>query len=732
MPKFTPIEEDTSTWKPLPAEIQASGPTPSAQDILPKAPPHVSGGEPTPGDPSADILRYGVPTAVGLATGGASLPVQMALGGLSTGLSEITARQIERASTDPDLDEIWKDIQAGGAIAGADVAITGALEGLTRGVFAAGRRMLLPREMPPDVELAQTVLGRGKGKATNLWRSFKGQKDPFSLTLGQLNSEERGLVTFLESVARGGTGRGIMTRFDSRNAKHMAEAIDKYLDARIRSLSPRETGAFMNKLIGFSKDPANAVKPVEAVKSFLYRRYDEALEQIAHEPIDGTALRNFIRGAHNKDLIKVFGEAKSTGLLPPLEGIETKVVRRSRTTTHRTARDEGVNVADVTRKNLLDPGAEPVRTATETQAKRESAKSGVVSSERITELLVDPRLSAEQVDDAWKNLSPNQVDKTMRVINSYYDKFDKDKLNKSLMAMKETLDKPLEKVLNRYPTIKTARDTANTYFGQKEAALFNDVVKSIRKKIALTPSGIDAILNPLRGDAGVAYDKLMKIKEGLFFSGEVGETARSLGISKSGQSVRKRFQQYENSVLRPLRFRFVEQAKDAHGRLDPSKVLTAFEKIKLEAPEMINELWGGPEQANKIMSLMSTYDTLLKSNPESSIFIQLATAGAIGGLGGAAWSLVTGDDPKVSAGIGAATVLLSPIVLARTLTNPRLTRALTDGLSESTRSGGITPLLAMTFRKMGEMKVASNLFRDNPSTDTMQFYNFAPIEEVEQ
>lgn len=733
MPDDWKVVEDSSKWRPLPPEIEAKGgPTPTASEIMPPATPTIKG-ERTPQTEheraGANIIRYGVPVGVGLVTGGAPFLSQLFAGGMSTALSEITARQLERASTDPDLDTMWNDAKAAGTAGGIDVGVSLLSHGMGKAITSLAGKFLLPRNLPPDVELAQTVLGRMKEGAANLtrkWWQFKGKNDPFSLTLGQLNNEERGFVTWLEGIARGGTGKGIMSRFDARNVENVSEALTKYFEARTAQMTGPEFGVFMNRVLGTVDNAGEAFKPVEAFKAFLYKRFDDALETVADATIDGSALRKFIIDSSDPDLIKVYGQLRATSLLPELHGIESKTIRKTSTTISKTAEKRGTDIVDKTKKNLLKPESEPKRTFTSTESTAQGFGETTTQTTRIHEILADIRKTKEEVDQAWKNLPVQDAEKSLRLINSFYSNTD-EAFNKRIKHMRKFLSDPFDRFVESRPELRDTLMAAKSYFGAKENALYNSTITALRRTIEKKPSGVASLLDITKGNPAVKYDTLMKVKRGLYFS----------AATPSAEAIREPVEKlWEDSVLKPLRFRVMDAASDQFGRLDPNKFMRSIEKVEKEAPEALSELWGSPAQVQHIKELASTYQTLLNTVPEKSIFIQLKTAAAVGTVGaaaGAGFSYVSGDNPTTGAAIGGAlTILISPIVLAKALSNPTLTRALTDGLSDSTRAGGITPTLAMTFRKMAEMKAASMTFREAPSQDVMMFYNFAPQEEPEQ
>jgi hypothetical protein len=615
---------------------------------------------------AAGAVRYGVPTAAGLATGGASLVPGLLTNAAATAVSEFSARQIERIGTDPKLDDLYNDLKASATAGAIDIGVGSSLALLGRGITSVSRKLILPREMPPDVELAHTILGRqtetGK-KSLKFWKAFK-KGDPFSLTPGQLNRDEKGFVTFLEGIARGGSGAGIMTEFDNRNINHVTKALGKYFDSVSAQRSGPEMGAFFRRLFGFVDDSADAFKPVEAYRAYLYRKFEDELVKYSDDVIDGTKLREFFQKSIDPDLLKIYSQMRSTDLVPPLKS---------------------------------------------------------------------------ESDKAWKSLSPEQMEGILKTINSFVDPMD-DKFTKRIDFVRKQILPEYEKFLRGKPELNNLRKTANSFYGAKEDALYNATMRATKKALYEKPSSVITMFNPLRGDAAVKYDQLMQLKRGLYFSAAtppsaipgrmIGNTAQGVEFTK-GMGHTSAIKLYEESILQPLRFRFVDAATDTNGVLNGGKLLKQFERIEAEAPEMLKEIWGSEKAVKHVRDFASTLQTLTASSPEKSIFIQLKTAaamGTLGGLGGGLWSYFQGDSPTQGAAIGgAASVLIAPRMLAKVFANPTLTRALTDGISKSTQLRGITPALAMTFRKMATMYPVSKMYRDE-SPDAQQFYSFSTSE----
>ena len=99
-------------------------------------------------------------------------------------------------------------------------------------------------------------------------------------------------------------------------------------------------------------------------------------------------------------------------------------------------------------------------------------------------------------------------------------------------------------------------------------------------------------------------------------------------------------------------------------------------------------------------------------------------AGTILGAG----TFLFSDNPDlkksgVAATAGATAILLSPYALAKVLTRPGLTKRLADGIKSSpTFTGQASVQLLTTLRRITEMKVAENFFKEQPSSNVIQYY----------
>jgi len=465
-------------------------------------------------DIATGVARYGGPIA-----GGLLFPASIVAQAGTTAISEFTARQIESAGTDPELSTLWSDLQASGLAGGVDLGFSLLFKGLGAGVRKIGQRLFLPKEMPPAIQLAQDTLS-GASKAKNAtvsrWQKWVGgsKSRPFSLTLGQLNAEEQGFINWLEGVSRSSLGgRGMMQRFDLRNEKVVTELFNDYVTRRMSQMTDPEIGVFMERIMG-STTPGEAFKPVEAFRKYLYKQFDDGLARTSMT-VDARPLRKFILERQDELISKTYRALAAEGVLPPLEAAED-ITRRVRTTTRMA---ENVDqFSDITRRTGKTPekmGA-PKRKVVEERGVRQGSNVSTKVTER--KVLEDTsRPTAEQLDAAWSALPAADADKVIRGINSSWrDGADAD--NKILSYMRRRIEPEFEQVVQSVPGLNDIWQTAKKYNALEKESFQNNLVLQLRKKLTDTPSAVANILDASKGDPATTYDKLMRIKNTLFFS----------------------------------------------------------------------------------------------------------------------------------------------------------------------------------------------------------------------
>lgn len=610
---------------------------------------------------AATGVRYGVPVAAGTLTGGMSFGAQAAIGGLTAAGAEISARQLERLGTDPEFDDLWKDIQSGGIAGAADVAGTLAMKGFSKGILKTARGLMFrKRAIPPEVEMAQAVLGTKAGAAqAKKWWKWTGE-DPFSLSLHQMNPDEKGFIYHLEAVARSGVGAGKFKKFDERNVRHVQEVLSSYIQKRATQSTGPGFAGFVNRVLGKTNKPGELFKPVLAYRTHLYEQYKDALGDLSHKMqmsnspgLDVSDLRSVIKGTKDQRMRDVYQDLRMANLLPPLN--DTK---------------------------------------------------------------------------AWKNVDVLNVDEAIHQMNGLYNgakTADAELFNRRLNYMSRHLRDPYDKFLKDKPGLKTYKDAANKFYGKEQDMLHNTVITSIRKQLIDKPSTVIDLIKPTIGKPGASYDTLMRMKEALKFSAETPGTPEK---AISGMGIKAAQQEWENGVLRPLRFEFVAGSTDNQGIFQAGKILKKFERIENSGmPQLLNEVWGGPRQVTRIKELLKTMDYIQNTTTGNSIWLQLKTMAAMSAGGMGVWSFMANDNPKQAVGgiAGAAMILMSPNALAKVMANPRMTRALYEGFSEKRVFTGIGPKLSLALRKIGQMKAATEV-ADN------QFYRFRPVapEEPEE
>ncbi len=237
-----------------------------------EAPPLVSG---------TDLIRYGIPAATAIAT---KSPRMI---GTATGLSEVAAREMEefmsgeQPATFSEYIDKRKDNILGGIIQGG-AAFLGekwlspiigfTLKQMRRAGTGAVRPLIKPKELPVDVDIAQSVL---KGIDPERMHRF-GRKQPYSLTADQLSYEGKKATNFvsrfLGPTARSAIfGAGPMRAADLRNLK-VTEKVTRELISKMALTTDRQT---FGKTIG-----ALLTKEMSFVKGYRRSLYDMARESL--------------------------------------------------------------------------------------------------------------------------------------------------------------------------------------------------------------------------------------------------------------------------------------------------------------------------------------------------------------------------------------------------------------------------------------------------------------------
>lgn len=170
----------------------------------------------------------------------------------------------------------------------------------------------------------------------------------------------------------------------------------------------------------------------------------------------------------------------------------------------------------------------------------------------------------------------------------------------------------------------------------------------------------------------------------------------------------------------------VRQAVGPRWKTDIEPILAA--SIVREGYDVVQNRFVGKQIAGALNRLGSdtidatlqpgTYNKLLDfakalehvSTPPKGIggmYIQMASAGAVGGVAGAGYAVVTGDAAGgVTKGLEAASlVLIAPWVMGHLVANPTLLTAMKDGLLQSQKAGKPTDLLLTTLKQAAAVAV---------------------------
>lgn len=683
---------------------------------------------------TADIVRYGVPATAGALAPSLALPVLIGQS-LIAGGSEVAARRIERASEDPELDSIWSDIKAGGVVGALDIGVGAATRGIGTAFRYIGKKLFIPSEIPLEVRIAQETLGDIPAEQLKnsplrkfiRWVRQKPASRPFSLTYGQLSGEERNFISWLEGMSRAGIGsRGVMSKFDLRNERAVIDLIEQYVENRGTQLTGPEFASFARQVIGDVNKQGEMFTPVVAYRKYLYKQFEDALER-SPATVDGSALREYIQkfGPIEEGLPrKIYQELRANGLVPPLKATSTTRRTVTNVKTTKIAEQQIDQTRDLTRTNLVT-GKEK-RTYDATQGTK--AASDVGTAQTVREYETVGGLTEKELAADWASLPPSDVDKAIKLINAKW-KNGMDERNNVLKFMGRKIEDPFMKVIKRDAALDQLHSAADAFFKKEVNFMRNGAIKGLRKTLSESPSKALALLGggTSATPAREVYDRLLHVKKALQFSSEaprvgegLAEALTETGVPAGREALER---MYDQTFLRPLRYDTITRNVDRFGNLEPARFLDML-NANADVPEFYREVFGGTAQVDEIKRFMTTL-TILKQPPkEKNIFIQLAQAGQIGGMAAGIGGAFLSDDPEVKTGSLAAgtAIFLGPYALARMFTNARMTRMFTDGIEEGIRSGRF----AIALRKVAEMKVATELVKEAPTQDAINFYSSLP------
>ena len=749
-------------------QTQTSTPAPLGQPV--RLPPGVEQPDAlTPQEIAAGAVRYGVPVAAGIASGGSLTVPAIALQALIAGGSEVAARQIERINADLEIDSLYEDLKAGGITAGVDATIAGMTRG-AGGLFRwIGGKLFMPSEIPVDVAVAQRVLGElpdeymkqpGKLKKFLDWTGATSGKRPFSLTGGRINAEERRIINWLEGMARAGIGSsGKMARFDLRNERAVADLIERYIVMRGDEVTGPEFGKLVTRIVGDTGqvwrregitegaldmlDPAfpalgkgfapgesvgEMFLPVKAYRRFLYKQFRDVLEQ-QQIMVDGTKLRKyFLDNAAIAEGLpkKTYDQLRTLGLVPPLKAPTATTRKVTNVKTSKVAQEKVDEMSDLTRTDLLTGKAK--RKAETVEGTRASSTTG--TSQTVRETQTVGGMTEAEVAQEWANMSATDVDDIIRTLNTKWKGTVKGEGDDAILRkMVKQIEPDFLNKISANPMLKELHDTADYYFRHEVKWTRNAAIEGLRKAITNNPEKVMNMLSGA-GDPRIAYNKLRSLKSSLALSAKtprvgeaLSETLKKGGIPDADDALKA---WWEESVLRPLRYNMVARHK-VDEMFNADSFIKMLDKGK-DIPEYYNEVFGGAEQVKRIRDLMVALKTTQAPIKDKNIFIQLAQAGAIGGMLGGTTTAIFSDDPAIEAGgkgaaIAGTAILLGPYMLSRLLTNARLTRELTEGVLEGPRSGK----LALTLRKLAGMKMATEFHKDDQlSRSAIDYYTSMP------
>lgn len=136
------------------------------------------------------------------------------------------------------------------------------------------------------------------------------------------------------------------------------------------------------------------------------------------------------------------------------------------------------------------------------------------------------------------------------------------------------------------------------------------------------------------------------------------------------------------------------------GRFVGTKVASALNRLGAETVDAAIK----PKTYNRLLDFAKALEHVAqKPSGVGGVYVQLATAGAIGGVAGAGYAIVSGDTQGgITKGLQAGTlVLLAPWVMGHLVANPKWLEAMKTGLVQTYQTGKPSSLLLQTLRQAG-------------------------------
>jgi len=175
-------------------------------------------------------------------------------------------------------------------------------------------------------------------------------------------------------------------------------------------------------------------------------------------------------------------------------------------------------------------------------------------------------------------------------------------------------------------------------------------------------------------------------------------------------------QDFENTVRQPLRHWFLSQAIDKEtGAVSGAALSRTLDRLQRQnGPGFVREIFG-PNAPEALRDAATTLNLLSKAK-ESNILMKIIQASV---LAGTATGIMYGAGQPVERVIGGGVaVLFTPYALAKVMSNPKLTRIITDGFV----AGPGTSKFARSVLVAGNMN-REWFFKKNLSIEAREFYD---------
>jgi len=623
---------------------------------------------------AVDVVRTGIPIAASAFT---MNPVAL---GLITGLSDLTASELEERYEDPayqnNMDFMKRKARhlgqatvSGGLSYGGDRfllpwanKVVGKLKQFVYGrPFLPGKlgRSDVMGGTQPDVREGQALLGTFDPQPFGIREA----STPFSLPLDQLNTGRKNLSSTIGTFARSSFGGGArMRKIDLRNEEVLSDFVRSFINAN-HATTPKQFGQSLAVL--FNQDSL----AVEKGTSHLFQEFRDLAYGKGVNVNIKDSFKYLIDNFQSADARDVFAKvaASNPDFLDKL-GIGEQVMFKTA--------DEAAQII----KMLPSARANAVFENMPEEIPVEAAYD--------LYRMLNRKFFGKKISGSQKRIA-GEFKK--RLDNAMKDGMSAITLDPTVALDPKSAQEAAQRGKAAYTKFREANDFASKNYERTEKRIIEELFKKIGDE---KPS---AVLGMLSGSGGI--DRLGALKK--FF--KTSEALTSVD--------------YEKAVQQPLRHWLLSMSVDKKtGVVSGAKLRKLLDTAEARnGPEFTNEIFGA-DVTKSARTAASTLE-LTQSADESNIVMKIIQAGAL--MSAASGIMYGMGQPIERIALGGFGVLFTPWAFSRVISNPRLMRTITDGFAKGTGSSAFqrAVLVAITQNRKSIKEMAGL------SPEAQQFYS---------